>query len=479
MAALAGRRALSRFHPVVPKECTAIGGLFGELLLGRTYHGSTGDDVQSHRQAQPPKPTDAPRAQSSSSRDGLSTRARQMSTAEASAGRQRPPAKAATWRQFQHFPITLGVDLKVEVGGATRVDLRASDKEVKGEWESIFLMAEWHGPGASENSKGQFFAFKSDPQERIVEIKVRDPESAQVPPDVLTLSIPQRWVWVDVTTEEGDVDVRHVNEGNLSVATKGANVRLGYVKSESCSVRTGGGSLTARTIYAPLRLDTGGGCVDVKKLLGNDVSIAAGGGAVTLGAYYGREISVQAGSFSSQSFKADAGKVDVRGGEVKVGSLDGSVTIESHGGDVELQLQEDAKEVEVRSGAGNVLLFAPAGLSMEISYEGEGAMVAELGREGGPRAEGGGGAAAPGGGRAGPQRLSVTGRADPGQEPNHHSLAQELVSPAAGGPGGGGGGGGVAHEKRCNVRVYATTGGVRIVTRSWREATAARLGLPL
>lgn len=62
------------------------------------------------------------------------------------------------------------------------------------------------------------------------------------------------------------------------------------------AVDTGGGALSGALSASIIEVETGGGAVDLRSLVGNNVAVATGGGRLAVGAVYGGAVSLASGA---------------------------------------------------------------------------------------------------------------------------------------------------------------------------------------
>lgn len=274
----------------------------------------------------------------------------------------------AVRRLFKRFPMDVGCSLKVSVTGETSVDVAVGQNA-----EEIIVEAEWfHSEAKAENTE-RFLHITATHDTVEVNENEHNSDGNQLEPDVIKVSIPERWCNVIVHTWEGAVSVSNVTEANLEVKTDGGDVKLGKVKGEGAEIDTRGGSLLANTIYSALRATTHGGNASFQQVLGNDVLISTGGGDLHLESMYGENLKVvDCGSLQMSSLNSKAAEITVGDGGVVIEGLDGNLQIQSGGGNVQLQLNENARMVEVNAGEGNVVVFLPSSLTAKVEYTGEG-----------------------------------------------------------------------------------------------------------
>lgn len=186
-------------------------------------------------------------------------------------------------------------------------------------------------------------------------------ESEDSPPQVLKVSGPSRFFSIDATTAGGGVVVQLVHEGSLRLSTAGGPISVTKAKAIDVRLDSGGGPIDGSVSGVDVALASGGGTIALKRLEGRRVALESGGGPVAIVAAFGDELRISSGggALALGSLNCQEGRAQLHsgGGDVEVGSLDGSVAVTSGGGAVTLQLNDRAGQVSVDSGGGDVRLF--------------------------------------------------------------------------------------------------------------------------
>ncbi len=283
------------------------------------------------------------------------------------------------------FQVTKGGNLEVDVDPGT-VELEAWAKE------EVFIQAE----NIDERSPDLLKMTQSD---NTVTLKYRD--RRRYNNDIrFTINVPVEFS-AHIVTSGGNVEQHDKLKGNLSVETKGGNVRIdevtGNVKIESgggnirgekidgdANIRTGGGSVTIKTTTGQAEVSSGGGSLRLEKV-GKGLTMSTGGGSVNVGEVAGgADIHTGGGSISvgkvMQTLKlaTGGGSVDVKGasGDITVRTGGGSVTMESitgtlalktGGGDVTVELTPSGKGgSKIYSGGGHIRFSVPENAKANI-----------------------------------------------------------------------------------------------------------------
>lgn len=144
--------------------------------------------------------------------------------------------------------------------------------------------------------------------------------------------------------------------GNVAASAVGAAV-----------LRTNGGNMSANDIPGPLDLHTEGGNVDVKGC--GDTRVRTAGGNVSIAGATGTvDIETGGGNLDLQRCE---GPVTVRtgGGNITVHAGRGPLKATTGGGNIDARIAhpEGASQVELSTGAGNIALSLPDGVSARLS----------------------------------------------------------------------------------------------------------------
>lgn len=170
-----------------------------------------------------------------------------------------------------------------------------------------------------------------------------------------TISIPASFnVTIDMAGK-CDVDLPSWLEGTVDVAVGEGNVVVNTVRGLLTSVRTGRGDVRVEHVEGNLAVTTDG-CVDLGKIMGEDVRVSATG-AVRSKALYGKALSVAAGGGMETSvLSTDDGQLSL-GGDSSLDSLQGELSVEATAGNLSLQASDALRSLRVvhhQSGEGGV-----------------------------------------------------------------------------------------------------------------------------
>ncbi|BFI24613.1 hypothetical protein MPTK2_1g13280 [Marchantia polymorpha subsp. ruderalis] len=188
----------------------------------------------------------------------------------------------------------------------------------------------------------------------------------------LNANIPARWCSLDIQTSEGHVYVQSVREGTLRVTTSGGDVKLGEVKGGEAHVESHGGDFQAKLLQASSSLYTAGGKLFVNKLQGDVIRLDSGGGEIVLGTVYGNDVTVQSrgGSLEARQIQAQhLANISSDGGSISISGFDGNGAFVSHGGTVEIHLNDHAEEVSIDAAEGDVILSLSSKLTAQVKWD--------------------------------------------------------------------------------------------------------------
>lgn len=299
-----------------------------------------------------------------------SVRSLVAAAAPPAAGAAAEPA-AAPWRQrFED----------ISPGSVLRIDLphAETDLSVKvGEHEAMELS------GSSAELAAQRAEHDGHPGSSLVTVSAGTPSSSGLSPLRLEARGPSRFFTVEATTGGGSVAVEVVQEGSLRLRTGGGSIAVPKVKAFDAHLDSAGGAITGAVTGVDVRLHSGGGSVRLKSLVGKSVEVVSGGGPVTLGACYADKLDVHSGGGPVHITNIDCrgGQAALRtaGGPVTIDSLDGNCVIESQGGNVQVQLHDNAGSVSVESGGGDIQLFLSPGAAGRLWLRNAGRVAARPG----------------------------------------------------------------------------------------------------
>ncbi len=144
-----------------------------------------------------------------------------------------------------------------------------------------------------------------------------------------------------------DVEVAGWLEGTVNVSTPAGSIRVGTVRGLLTSLDTGRGDVRVEHIEGNLDLRTGGGAVELGKILGEEVRAVVRGGALRCEAVYAKSLDVEAaGGVAASVLSAESGTLRV-GGDTTLDSVEGSLRVESGGGDVVVQASDHLHAITV------------------------------------------------------------------------------------------------------------------------------------
>ncbi len=211
----------------------------------------------------------------------------------------------------------------------------------------------------------------------------------------VTIKIPDKFD-VKIKTSGGGIHIHNI-EGEISGSTGGGKLDF---KNLTGKVRftSGGGRITIKDSQLDGRVSTGGGKVLVENVEG-DIKATSGGGNVVYrnvktpdqtypedvvyirnaggslkvdDAPAGADVRTGGGDIRIQSAKEYV-KASTGGGDIAVDEIDGWVKVRTGAGDVKITMVGDAekgkRDVSVSTGTGDVTLFVPENLSMEVDIE--------------------------------------------------------------------------------------------------------------
>jgi len=291
-------------------------------------------------------------------------------------------------------------------------------------------------------------------------------------------AVPARYCAVAVRAAGGAVAVAGVREAALRVASGGGAVALGRVQATDVAVDAGpGGAIEAREVSGmTVSLEAGGG-VRGGRLVGREVDVrgapiafeAALGASIVLdtrgvpAAVEARTLSADAsllldldegGGGGGGAAPSEGGRVFSHGGPVALGAVAGSVAVHSGGGAVEAHCTLECRELEVRSGGGDVRCTLAPGADALVDIAGAASVAVEgAALRLGPEAEQG---PSPGGGEGLQGSLSVGA-------PSEGRVGR-------GGRGGGPAPAGAAGQRSMRLIVRPEGGRVVLRERSWFES---------
>ncbi len=180
------------------------------------------------------------------------------------------------------------------------------------------------------------------------------------------------------TTAGGELDLRHL-AGQIDLTTGGGEITLRDSRLDG-EVKTGGGPVLVENVEGDIHATSGGGNVVYRDVTTPDrtypdglVYIRNAGGDIDVDeAPNGADVSTGGGDIWIRSAR---GLVEARtgGGDIEFGAVAGSVEATTGAGDIEVTIianpDADHQDVSLRTGTGDVTLYVPEKLSMDIEIE--------------------------------------------------------------------------------------------------------------
>ena len=177
------------------------------------------------------------------------------------------------------------------------------------------------------------------------------------------------------TTMGGALELTQL-KGKVHFKTMGGEITL--TKSEvDGEVKTNGGKVRLEDVVGNVSGHSMGGAVTYKNVTdragngtGDVVKITTMGGEINVSdAPHGADLSTMGGDVEVHSAGSFV-KAKTMGGNIKIGDINGEVQAETMGGDVDVTMTgnpaEGKRDVDLRSKGGDITLYVPAGLSMDV-----------------------------------------------------------------------------------------------------------------
>ncbi|KAL4443326.1 hypothetical protein ABPG75_011063 [Micractinium tetrahymenae] len=248
----------------------------------------------------------------------------------------------------------------VAPGSVLRIDLPDSPADVSvrvGEHEAVEVSS------SMVQLEAEQAPHDGHPGSSVVSIRQAAAQQQPAHPQPLQLAVrgPSRFFSLEACTAGGSVAVEVIQEGSVRLSTGGGSISVPKVKAFDAHLDSGGGAIAGSVTGVDVQLRSGGGPVSLKGLVGKRAAVDSGGGAVALGACYADQLRVQSGGgpihVTNMDCRGGVAALASSGGRVVVDSLDGNLSIHSGGGDVQVQLHDNAGEVSISSGGGDIQLF--------------------------------------------------------------------------------------------------------------------------
>ena len=212
---------------------------------------------------------------------------------------------------------------------------------------------------------------------------------------MVIIKIPQKFN-IKLKTAGGSVSIQNV-EGEINGSSGGGSLKFSHLTGE-INFSTGGGSVKIKDSELDGRVSTGGGKVLVENVVG-DIKASSGGGNVVYrnvktpdktypedvvyirnaggklnvkDAPAGADVRTGGGDIHIPSAKGYV-KASTGGGDIIIDEVDGWVSAGTGAGDVEITMtgnaEEGKRDVSVSTGSGDVTLYVPKNLSMQVDIE--------------------------------------------------------------------------------------------------------------
>ncbi|KAL0030213.1 hypothetical protein WJX77_003267 [Trebouxia sp. C0004] len=190
-------------------------------------------------------------------------------------------------------------------------------------------------------------------------------------------TIPERYCHVGVHTAGGNVDIQSVTEASLCIASCSGAVKLGKIKASSADVITEGGSVECKELTADrVGVQTQGGSITLGRLMGQHCVLDAqaadtassepctsASGSVNVEVAYTESLEIKTGTgpitMGFLDTMSGSATLSSKAKGITVNGLDGTAHLESHGGPIQLKLQENLREVQAYSRGGDITCTLP------------------------------------------------------------------------------------------------------------------------
>ncbi len=284
-------------------------------------------------------------------------------------------------------------EFKVKSGQTLKLELKiGADILVEG-WDKELLTAEIELDGDDadevtidfdESSGGvkihAYYDGKSKNWKSDGKFKVRVPSKFNVEFETMGGDVALRNIDGELsgTTMGGDLDFNNL-KGMLKATTMGGDIKL--INSEvDGKVKTMGGDVDLENVIGDVNASSMGGDIKQKNVkrrtgesIGEEANISTMGGDIKLDeAPSGAKVKTMGGDIEINSVKEYL-LAETMGGDIKVKDLDGWAEATTMGGDVEIKMTGDPNEgkrdVVMKSLGGDIKLYVPEGLSMDIEIE--------------------------------------------------------------------------------------------------------------
>lgn len=163
---------------------------------------------------------------------------------------------------------------------------------------------------------------------------------------------------LDIKTTGGNTELQTELTGDVRIESGGGNVELAEITGD-VTLSTGGGNITTEIIYGNLELETGGGNCTIGDVT-RDVSVITGGGNLSVGKVAGKVTLETGGGNIDLRGGSDIVSVESGGGNIDLEGLVGAAKVQTGGGTVCVEINPGAeKNSTIESGCGDITLIIP------------------------------------------------------------------------------------------------------------------------
>ncbi|MGH9743783.1 MAG: TonB family protein [Candidatus Acidiferrum sp.] len=184
---------------------------------------------------------------------------------------------------------------------------------------------------------------------------------------------PQVHPTAKLSTQGGHIQIKDV-AGDVDAFTAGGHIAAGNISGDAV-LRSGGGHIRAGQISGRARLETDGGNITLKQA-GSFVSVRTGGGQIDFGEVRG-SVRAQTGGGGIRIITVSGPmEVESNGGSICLTRVAGAVRAATGGGNIQAWINPDTGDTggkvslpgasQLSSGAGNIVVFLPRNLAVNI-----------------------------------------------------------------------------------------------------------------
>lgn len=179
----------------------------------------------------------------------------------------------------------------------------------------------------------------------------------------------------DMKTSGGGITLTNLS-GTHNFSTSGGGLRIDKL-SGKIHGRTSGGGITLSDSKDEIDLSTSGGGIDVENCSGN-IILATSGGSISLDRLKGTiEARTSGGTVRGNGISGEL-ETHTSGGSVSLRDLSGSVEASTSGGNMDIEIQELGKFVNVSNSGGNIHVKMPGDKGANLRLRAERIRIDEL-----------------------------------------------------------------------------------------------------